>query len=147
LPHHFICVEVVPTRSTILRNYLAKVISCVGDQDKKITYKKTECLLKKGHKIGMCMSKTDVSASEHHKIRVSNQTWLNTKMIFNKSHQSFACHKYFNNFKLVTRCILTIWFRKRSHHAHLFNQELDKEPTIVETIKEAWDHRHHICNQ
>jgi hypothetical protein len=32
LPHHFICAEAVPTHPTILRNYLAKVICCVGDR-------------------------------------------------------------------------------------------------------------------
>lgn len=69
-------------------------------------------------------------------------------MIFNCSHKTFKCHKYLKIFSTEIRSsILTIWFWKRSHHAHLFNQELDKESTIVKTIKETWGHRQHIRNQ
>lgn len=79
---------------------------------------------------------------------VTDDNCLNASMIFNCSHKTFECHKYLKKFSIkINSSILTIWFWKRSHHAHLFNQELDKESTIVKTIKETWGHRQHIRNQ
>ena len=119
---------------------------------KKSYFNKGSAFQLRTHSTGVHWRQTKFyrSVSKQHKVRVSwtitalMQVWYSTVLtkLLNDTH------KYLKKLSIEISCsILTIWFWKRSHHAHLFNQELDKESAIVKTIKETWDHRQHIRNQ